>query len=84
MARAEITTDKEIRPDQLKQELNGADVFTSEGGVVQAEGVTEDELAAAVEAHVPRPTEAQALAESIKTKLGLSDQELALILGRQV
>lgn len=54
MARAEIQTDKEIRPDQLKVELGGADVFTSPG-FVQADGVTQPALQSAVDVHVADP-----------------------------
>lgn len=54
MARARITTDREVRPDQLKAELGGADVFTSEG-IVEAEGVSEVTLQTAVDTHTPDP-----------------------------
>ena len=52
MSRVEVQTNKEIRPDQLKVELGGVDVFTSEG-LVQAEGVTQQQLDDAVATHVP-------------------------------
>ena len=69
MARVEITTDKQIRPDQLKEELGGKDVFTSEGGVVQAEGCTKTQLEAAVAAHIPKPTTRDLARQSARSKL---------------
>lgn len=51
MDRVQVTTQKAINSSQLKAELGGADVFTSEDGIVEAEGVTEAQLQAAVAAH---------------------------------
>lgn len=53
MARVEVQTTKEIRPDQLAVEV-GTDIFTSEG-IVQAEGVTQQQLEDAVAAHTSDP-----------------------------
>lgn len=64
--RAETTTVKKIRPDQLKEELGGADIFTSEGGRVQAEGVTKGQLEAALAAHVPVFDEPPLASDEIK------------------
>lgn len=52
--RVEVVTQKAINPPQLKDEL-GRDIFTSEDGRVQAEGVTEAQLQAAVDAHLADP-----------------------------
>lgn len=51
--RAQVTTQKDINPEQLKAEM-GCDVFTSEAGIVQAE-VEEATLQAAVDAHTADP-----------------------------
>lgn len=80
MARARITTTREIRPDQLKVELGGADVFTSEG-ICEAEGVTTAELQAAIDAHVPdpnfgKPTEDVALADELGQRLDQLETDL--------
>lgn len=70
MDRVEIHSDKQVIPHQLKEELGGCDLFTSEDGVVQAEGCTKAELQAAVDAHTPRRV-------SIRERLDLSDDDIA-------